>query len=102
MCGWGVPAELTKKAAGLLRPRPEVFVVRVSTILPTTGPAEIKVKTKAKGFGFEQGGGGSDVEHNVTFEVCFFCATPVARKMSIGILDNFERGIFFQNGLGLG
>ena len=74
----------------------------MSTILPTTGPVKIKVKTKAKGLGFEQGGGGSDVEHNVTIEVCVFCATPVARKMSIGIFDIFERRIFFQNSLGSG
>ena len=52
----------------------------MSAILPTTGPAKIKVKTKAKGLGFEQGGGGSDVEHNVTFEVYVFVLHPWREK----------------------
>jgi hypothetical protein len=53
----------------------------VSTNLPTTGPAKIKVETKAKGLGFKQGGGGgNDVEHNITFGVCFFVLHPRQEK----------------------
>ena len=52
----------------------------MSAILPTTGPAKIKVKTKAKGLGFVQGSGGSEVEHNFTIEVCAFELHPWREK----------------------
>jgi hypothetical protein len=78
----------------------------VSTILPTTGPAKIKVETKAKGLGFEQGSGGSDVEHdNITFGV-FLCYTRgkknVNRKFSTFLLekDFFQHSVCAgENGL---
>ena len=60
------------------------FAVRVSTILPTTGPAKIKVEAKAEGLGFiQESGSGRSVEHFCTSVVCL-CATPGKSGMSIG------------------
>ena len=78
------------------------FAVRVSTILPTTGPAKIKVEAKAEGLGFiQESGGGRSVEHFCTSVVCL-CATPGKSGMSIGKFPQIWKSFKKARGGGAG
>ena len=81
--GASLPTD-TKKAAGCFARGLKFCVLWMSAILPTTGPAKIKVEAKAEGLGFiQESGSGRSVEHVCTSVVCL-CATPGKSGMSIG------------------
>jgi hypothetical protein len=58
-------------------------VFRMSAILPTTGPAKIKVEAKAEGVGFiQESSGGSMVEHRIPLEGMPLCYTQKKRAVN--------------------
>ena len=66
------------------------FAVRVSTILPTTGPAKIKVEAKAEGLGFiQESGGRGSAEHCFHLFAMPLCYTRKKRDVNRKKNDNF-------------
>ena len=80
---WGQPADGYKKAAGCFARGLKFCVLWMSAILPTTGPAKIKVEAKAEGAGFiQESSGGSRVVHPIPLMGMPLCYTQKKRAVN--------------------